>query len=48
MGRISEIELLEIEEKQEYSELIEKVLKKCFSVENLDDTKFYVSITLTT
>lgn len=48
MGRISEIEFLEIEEKQEYSELIEKVLKKCFSVENLDDTKFYVSITLTT
>ena len=48
MNRIAEIEFLEIEEKEEYIELIEKVLEKCFSVENLDKTKFYVSVTLTT
>ena len=43
----TEIEYLEIEEKKEYEELINKVLEKCFSVEKMEDFKLYISITLT-
>ena len=43
----TEIEDLEIEEKKEYEELINKVLEKCFSVEKMEDFKLYISITLT-
>ena len=48
MRKLSEINFLEIEENEEYSSLIEQVLKKCFETENLENTKFYVSVTLTT
>ena len=48
MGNFSEIEYRGIEEKKEYEELIEKVLKKCFEVENIEDKNFYMSIILTT
>ena len=35
-----------IEEKQQYKELIEKVLKQCFEEENLQKSKLYITITL--
>ena len=43
-----EIEFLDIEEKKEYETTIEKVLKECFQEENLDNTKLYIELTLTT
>ena len=48
MGIFSEIEYRGIDEKKEYEELIEKVLKKCFEIENIEDKNFYMSIILTT
>jgi len=43
-----EIQYLDIEEKKEYEEIIKKVVEECFKVENLGDSKLYISITLTT
>ncbi len=43
-----EIVELEIEEKKEYKEIIEKVLTKCFGEEKLENTKLLVTVTLTT
>ena len=43
-----EIEFLDIEEKKEYEAIIKKVLKECFQEENLDNTKLYIELTLTT
>ena len=48
MENFSEIEYRGIDEKKEYEELIEKVLKKCFEIENIEDKNFYMSIILTT
>lgn len=48
MGKLVEIEFLDIEDNEEFSNLIEKVIKKCFSVENINEENFYVSVTLTT
>ena len=42
-----EIEYIEIKEKDEYSELIEKVLNTCFKEEGLSNSNLYISITLT-
>lgn len=42
-----EIEYIEIKEKDEYSELIEKVLNTCFNEEGLSNSNLYISITLT-
>lgn len=47
MRQIVQIEYLSLEEKKEYEELIEKVIRKCFEEENLLDTNLYISITLT-
>lgn len=47
MSQIVQIEYLDIEEKQEYEEIIKKVIEKCFEEEKLIDTKLYISITLT-
>lgn len=44
----SEIILKGVEEKDSHEDLIDKVVNKCFEVENLDENKVYVSITLTT
>ena len=41
-----EIEYRGVEDKQD--ELINRVIKKCFEVEKLQDTKLYVSVILTT
>ena len=43
----AEIEYLEIEEKAEFEELINKVLEECFLVENMQDSKIYIDVTLT-
>lgn len=43
----AEIEYLELEENKEWNELIEKVLTKCFEIENMNDFKVYISVTLT-
>ena len=43
-----QIEYLNIEEKDIYDDIIKKVIEECFKVENLLDSKLYVSITLTT
>lgn len=43
----AEIEYLEIEENAEFEELINKVLEECFLVENMQDSKIYIDITLT-
>lgn len=43
-----ELEYLGIEENSEYEETIKKVLEKCFKEEHLENSKLYVSITLTT
>ena len=47
MKELYEINYLDIEEKKEYEEIIDKVIKKCFEIENLLESNLYVSITLT-
>ena len=37
-----------IDEKEEYKEVIEKVLSQCFKEEKLEDSKLCVTVTLTT
>lgn len=48
MEKFAEIVFLGIEENNEYSKLIETVVDKCFEVENLQKSKLYISISLTT
>lgn len=48
MGKTSEIVLNGVDEKDSNEVLIEKVIDKCFEIENLDENKVYVAITLTT
>ena len=43
----SEITLKGVEEKDSHEDLIDRVVEKCFEIENLDEKKLYVSITLT-
>ena len=42
------IEYLEVEENKLYESIIDKVVRQCFEVENLTNSKLYISITLTT
>ena len=42
-----ELEYLDIEENPKYEETIKKVLEQCFKQEKLENSKLYVSITLT-
>ena len=48
MGNLAQIEFLDIEENNEYSKIIEKVVEKCFEEEGLLKTHLYLSIILTT
>ena len=43
-----QIEYLDIEENKKQEDIIEKVVKKCFEIENLENSKLYISITWTT
>ncbi len=47
MVELYEIQYLDIKEDSKYNKIIETVIKECFKVENLLDSKLYVSITLT-
>ena len=42
------LEYVDVEENKTYEAIIEKVMQKCFEVENLINSKLYVSVTLTT
>ena len=42
-----QIEYLDIEKKEEYEQIIGKVIKKCYEIEKIEKSKLYVSITLT-
>ena len=42
-----QLEYLDIDENKEYEKIIEKVVKKCFEIEKLENSKLYISITLT-
>ena len=44
----TEIIFEDIPENRGYQELAEKVIQKCFEVENINPTSFYICITLTT
>lgn len=48
MKQFVEIEYRHVEQNGEYSELINEVISKCFTVEKLENTNLYVSIILTT
>lgn len=48
MKEIVQIEFLDIEENDEYKELINAVINRCFEEEKLINTNLYISITLTT
>ena len=43
-----QLEYLDVEENVEYENTIEKVIKQCFKEEKLENSKLYISITLTT
>mgnify|MGYP003299993688 CR=1 FL=1 len=48
MENFTEIEFLDIEENNTYLEFVNRVITKCFEVENLIKSKLYISVTLTT
>ncbi len=43
-----QLEYLDVEENKNYEEIIGKVVKQCFETEGLENSKLYISITLTT
>ena len=43
-----QLEYLDLEENKEYEDIVEKVVEQCFKEENLENSKLYISITLTT
>ena len=43
-----QLEYLDLEENQQYENIVKKVIKKCFEEEQLEKSKLYISITLTT
>ena len=43
-----QLEYLELEENSEYEDIIKKVVNQCFKEEKLENSKLYISITLTT
>lgn len=44
---VLELNYLDIDEEQEYKDIIKKVLEKCFEEENLTNKKLYVNVVLT-
>lgn len=43
-----QLEYLDLDENKKYEEIIQKVVKQCFVEEHLNNSKMYISITLTT
>ncbi|MBR3614675.1 MAG: rRNA maturation RNase YbeY [Clostridia bacterium] len=43
----AEIEYLDLEEDKSYEEIINKVLRECFVIENMQETLLYIDVTLT-
>ena len=43
-----QLEYLDLEENNKYEEIIKKVIAQCFKEEKLENSKLYISITLTT
>ena len=43
-----QLEYLDLEENKEYEEIVKKVVEQCFKEENIENSKLYISITLTT
>ncbi len=47
MEKYTEIEFLEIEENEEYRELISNVVRECFKTEHLENANMYLNVILT-
>ena len=47
-NKLFEIIFLDLEENDEYNKIIDNVLTTCFEIENITNSKLYISITLTT
>lgn len=47
MEKYTEVHFLDIIENETYAEFIEKIIKKCFEVEHLENANLYVGISLT-
>lgn len=43
-----QLEYLDLEENKKYEDIIKKVVEQCFEEEKIQDSKLYISITLTT
>ena len=43
-----QLEYLDLEENKEYEDIVNKVVEQCFKEEKLENSKLYISITLTT
>ena len=43
-----QLEYLDLEENKDYENIVQKVVKQCFKEENLENSKLYISIILTT
>ena len=43
-----QLEYLDLEENEEYEDIVNKVVEQCFKEEKLENSKLYISITLTT
>ena len=48
MVNVTEIIFQDLEEKEEYNQLAEKVIRKCFEVEKISPTSLYICVTFTT
>ena len=48
MKQFVDIEYRELTQNNDYDEFINKVIQKCFEIENLQNTNLYVSVILTT
>jgi len=48
MGKYVEIEYNGVEENAEWEKIIDRVITKCFEIENMQDYKLYICVTLTT
>ena len=43
-----QLEYLDLEKNDKYEDVIKRVVEQCFKEENMEDSKLYISITLTT